>query len=109
MKEPARAPYVGLPKKRVQRNDGALMWYLYILLCQDGSLYTGITVDVEKRFNAHQTGKGGAFTRSHKPIKIVYTEEFINRSTALKREIEIKKFSHIQKEELIREGISKKL
>lgn len=66
------------------------MWYLYILLCADQSLYTGITKDPQHRLLEHKEGKGGAYTRSHKPVKIVYLEKCISKSNALKRELEIK-------------------
>ena len=66
------------------------MWYLYILRCRDGSLYTGITTDVEKRLEAHQSGKGAKYTRGRGPLELVYTEECVTHSQALKRELEIK-------------------
>lgn len=66
------------------------MWFVYVLLCQDGSLYTGISPDPEKRLQQHLSGKGAKYTRSHKPVKIVYQEKFDSRSEALKREAEIK-------------------
>ena len=69
------------------------MWFVYILLCQGGSLYTGIARDPEKRFLEHASGKGGAYTRSHKPIRIVYIEKKKTRSAALKREAKIKRWS----------------
>lgn len=77
------------------------MWFVYILKCIDTSLYTGSTNNLEKRFNDHLAGKGAAYTRSHKPVEIVYSEELPDRSTALKREIEIKKLTRTQKEKLI--------
>lgn len=67
------------------------MWLVYILLCSDNSLYTGITNDLNKRFAAHKNGKGAQYTKSHKPIKIVYSQSFEQKSDALKREVEIKK------------------
>jgi putative endonuclease len=73
------------------------MWHVYILLCSDKSLYTGATNNLEKRFLSHQNGKGAAYTRSHKPLKIVYSEEFGTKSEALKREIEIKSWSREKK------------
>lgn len=73
------------------------MWYVYILLCADNSLYTGITNDVNKRFADHKAGKGGKYTRSHTPIKIIYTEPFPTKSEALKRELEIKHWTRSQK------------
>ncbi|OGC92472.1 hypothetical protein A3D85_03015 [Candidatus Amesbacteria bacterium RIFCSPHIGHO2_02_FULL_47_9] len=69
------------------------MYFVYILLCQDGSFYTGSSSNPRQRFLDHQNGKGGAYTRSHKPIKIVYTEELPDKSSALKRESQIKGWS----------------
>ncbi|MSQ15934.1 MAG: GIY-YIG nuclease family protein [Dehalococcoidia bacterium] len=73
------------------------MWYLYILLCQDGSLYTGISTNLEKRFLDHMNGKGGRYTRSHKPVKVVHSEELPTQSAALKREIQIKSWRRKRK------------
>lgn len=73
------------------------MWFIYILKCEGGSLYTGIARDVEKRFAAHKKGKGGKYTRSHHPIEVVYTEKVETKGAALKREIEIKKWSRVDK------------
>jgi putative endonuclease len=72
-----------------------------MLLCQDGSFYLGSTNDVSRRFAMHMSGKGASYTRSHKPIKVVYTEELVDKSSALKREIILKKLTHIQKQKLI--------
>ena len=72
-------------------------WFIYILECEDGSLYTGITINVEERFNKHRNRKGGKYTASHKPIRIVYTETYNNRSEASKREGEIKGWSRDKK------------
>ena len=77
------------------------VWYLYILRCRDGSLYTGITTDVEKRFAAHSEGKGAKYTRGRGPLELAYREECGDHSTALKREVEIKKLSREEKEKLI--------
>ena len=77
------------------------IWYLYILRCRDGTLYTGITTDVEKRFEAHCMGKGAKYTRGRGPLELVYREECGSHSDALKREVEIKKLSRLQKQELI--------
>lgn len=73
------------------------MWYVYILLCLDGSLYTGSTNNLDHRFQAHQSGKGAKYTRSHPPEKIIYSEKFNTRSDALKREIEIKSWDRQKK------------
>ena len=77
-------------------------WKLYILRCADGTLYTGITTDVEKRLEAHRTGKGAKYTRGRAPLELVYREECGDHSTALKREIEIKKLTREEKEKLIK-------
>ena len=66
-------------------------------MCKDGSFYTGATNNLEKRFAEHKNGKGGHYTRSHQPIKILYFEQLDTKSTALKREIEIKSWSREKK------------
>ena len=76
-------------------------WYLYILRCRDGSLYTGITTDVEKRLEAHRSGRGAKYTRGRGPLELVYREECGTHSDALKREIEIKRLTREQKQALI--------
>ena len=72
-----------------------------MLLCNDNSIYTGITNDLNKRFRMHISGKGAKYFRGRKPLDIVYKEFFINRSMATKREIDIKKLSRKKKEILI--------
>ena len=72
-------------------------WELYILRCGDGTLYTGITTDVEKRLEAHRCGKGAKYTRGRGPLELVYREECGDHSAALKREAEIKKLSREEK------------
>lgn len=78
------------------------MYFVYILKCKDGTLYTGITTDVKRRFAEHKAGKGGAYTRSHVPVKVVYKEKKRNRSTASKRESQIKNLSRKQKLQIIK-------
>ena len=73
------------------------MWFVYILLCKGNTLYTGISPNPDQRFLDHKNGHGGAYTRSHKPIKILYTEKLPSRSAALKREAEIKSWSRDKK------------
>ena len=77
-------------------------WCVYMLLCDDNTIYTGITNDLKKRFENHISGKGAKYLRGRKPLKIVYTENFKNRSMATKREIEIKKLNRREKEALIK-------
>lgn len=66
------------------------MWFVYILLCKDGSLYTGCSNNVEQRFSDHKNGKGGHYTQSHRPVKLIYQENCRTKSKALKRERQIK-------------------
>ncbi len=73
------------------------MYYVYILECKGGSLYTGITTDVKRRFLEHQSGIGGRYTRAKRALRIVYTEEHPNRSSASKREAEIKSWRREKK------------
>jgi putative endonuclease len=73
------------------------MYYIYLLQCEDESIYCGITTDVERRFQEHLSGKAANYTRAHKPVKIIYTEKAENRSEALKREAEIKKMKREEK------------
>lgn len=77
------------------------MNYVYIAECSDGSLYTGWTVDLKRREKKHNSGEGAKYTRSRLPVKIVYFEEYEDKSSALKREIEIKKMSRSAKLSLI--------
>ena len=74
---------------------------LYMLRCGDGTLYTGITTDVEKRLETHRAGKGAKYTRGRSPLEIVYRENCGSHSDALKREAAVKKLTRQQKEALI--------
>jgi putative endonuclease len=76
-------------------------FYVYILLCCDGSFYTGYTKDLEARTRQHETGRGARYTKTHKPQKLAYVETHDSRGLAMRREREIKKFSHHQKQALI--------
>lgn len=76
-------------------------WVVYIIYCSDESLYTGISNDVEKRYAQHVAQKGAKYFRGRKPEKLVYLEEGHDRSSATKREIEIKKLTRDNKKQLI--------
>jgi len=78
------------------------MYHVYILLCEDKSLYTGITTDVARRFKEHRAGVGGHYTRAHRPKKVLYQENIATRSAALKREAEIKSWPREKKLRLAR-------
>ena len=77
-------------------------WTLYILKCNDDSLYTGITNNLEKRVSDHEVGIGAKYTRGRGPFEIVYQEKFQDRSSASKREFAVKKLSKLEKEKLIK-------
>lgn len=77
------------------------VWHLYILRCVHGELYTGIAVDVQKRFEAHCAGKGAKYTRGRGPLEIVYQEVCGTHSDALKRELQVKGLTKEKKEALI--------
>ena len=81
-----------------------MSWYVYMLRCGDGTLYTGITDDVDKRLAAHRSGKGAKYTRGRGPLELVHTEELADKSTALKREIQIKKLPRPEKLKLLENG-----
>jgi putative endonuclease len=76
-------------------------FFCYIVECANGAFYTGWTTNLARRIKQHNTGKGAKYTRMNHPVKLVYVEELENRSSAQKREAEIKKLSHTQKAALI--------
>ncbi|PCI55218.1 MAG: endonuclease [Alphaproteobacteria bacterium] len=76
-------------------------WYVYILECADATYYTGITTDIERRIAAHEAGTGAKYTKGRGPLNLIYEEECADRSSASKREIEIKALSKAQKLALI--------
>ncbi|MDD4239008.1 MAG: GIY-YIG nuclease family protein [Desulfotomaculaceae bacterium] len=81
------------------------MPYTYMLQCSDGTYYTGWTVDLEVRLQAHNSGKGARYTRCRLPVKLVYWEPHLNRSEAQQRESIIRKLARKQKEKLV-EGMT---
>ena len=78
-----------------------MSWYVYMLRCGDNTLYTGVTDDVEKRLTAHRMGKGAKYTRGRGPLELVYVEEQPDKSSALRREYEIKQLTRQKKLELL--------
>lgn len=85
---------------KIEEKDG---YFVYMLRCGDKSLYTGITNNLEKRIKNHNAGKASKYTRSRLPVEIVYTEKACDRSSALKREAQIKRLSAKQKQKLLAE------
>lgn len=78
------------------------MWFVYILRCADGSLYTGSTNDLQKRLERHNDGIAAKYTRSRRPVLVVYQEKLSSRSAALIREASIKRLSRLEKLDLIK-------
>jgi putative endonuclease len=76
------------------------MYYVYILECRDGTLYVGSTNDIAKRIETHNAGKGAKYTRGRTPVTLRYSESFVTKGEALKREVELKRLSRAQKLEL---------
>ncbi|MEY4723520.1 MAG: hypothetical protein RLZZ324_1033 [Candidatus Parcubacteria bacterium] len=86
------------PASRIARKrKTAAVWHVYILTCGDGSLYTGIAIDVSARLQAHRAGKGAKYTRSRLPLHLAYRERAGTRSAALKREYAIKRLTRKKK------------
>ena len=78
------------------------MYYVYILECADGTLYTGITTDVERRFQEHKAGTASRYTRSHGVVRMAYVETCANRGEASKREATLKRLPRAEKVRLCR-------
>lgn len=77
-------------------------WYVYILECRDGTYYTGITDNLPRRLAAHNDGRGAKYTRGRGPVTLLYRESCPDKSMALRREIQIKRLTRREKEELIK-------
>ena len=84
--------------------DSSECWFLYLIRCNSGQLYTGITTDVDRRFAEHRQGKGAKFLRGKGPLELVFAALIGDRSDALKMEIRIKKLRRSEKEALIQRG-----
>jgi len=95
MKAPASDPIPSEPE---------VTWFLYLIRCKDGALYTGITTDVDRRFAEHQSGKGAKYLRGKAPLTLVFQQKIGSRSAALKAEASIKKLSKADKETIINSG-----
>ena len=74
-----------------------MSWFVYILRCGDGTLYTGITTDIQHRLTVHRSGKGAKYTRGRGPLELLFQEEHPDKSTALRREYQIKQLSKLEK------------
>lgn len=88
-------------EKTTKRKKRGKKWFLYILRCKDGSFYTGVTNDLQRRLGMHNDGKASRYTRSRRPVRLVYQEVCASRAQALARECVVKAFPRKKKEELI--------
>jgi putative endonuclease len=79
-----------------------VQYCVYIILCDDNSFYTGYTKNLDRRIRLHKNGRGARYTRTHKPKKLVYVEEFDSRREAMQRERKVKRLNHQQKLKLIK-------
>ena len=91
------------------QDPGSYCWRLYILRCSDGSYYTGVTTDIANRLKVHNSGKGAKYTRSRRPVELVYYEECETETHARRRELEVKGWNRKKKERIIRGFPSKRL
>jgi putative endonuclease len=88
-------------ERPVPNATAGTIWFLYIIGCCDGSFYTGVTTDIDRRLREHQEGKASRYTRTRRPVVLVYKEECGTRSQSLARECAVKSLSRRRKEELI--------
>ncbi len=86
--------------------DPEMNWQVYMILCSDSTLYTGITTDLQRRFDQHASGRGAKYFRGRKPVEVVYLEGGHSRSSAGKREVEIKTLTRAEKFVLISSRIN---
>lgn len=102
-------PLCGRDRRAILEGTGgmAVAWFVYMLRCRDGSLYTGCTDDLERRLAVHQSGKGAKYTRSRLPVELVYQEPAEDRSGALRREAAIKRLPRREKLRLLNSGENK--
>ncbi len=98
----------GLKKQYGGKKKSSDPWSLYILRCCDGTFYTGITNDLERRFKMHQAGKASRYTRTRGPVEMLYSETCGDRSSALIRECEVKEWPRAKKQALTESGNGKR-
>jgi putative endonuclease len=91
-----------MPAARSSKPD-TKPWFVYVLRCRDGSLYTGATNDLARRIEQHGSGKGAAYTRSHRPVTLAWSEQVGDRGAALRREAAIKRMSRQEKLRMVEE------
>ncbi|WP_417738231.1 GIY-YIG nuclease family protein [Rosistilla oblonga] len=97
----SKSPPISNPSNDAEPPRDQPPWFVYILRCGDGSFYTGITKDIDRRLKQHNAGKASRYTRSRLPVEIIYREVQPDQSAALKRELAIKALSRPAKQSLI--------
>jgi len=100
----ANDSYATFRQTKLERALYMVGWCVYIVRCADGSLYTGITKDVESRVSLHNAGRGAKYTRARRPVELVYREAVADRGAAVRRECAIKRLRPIAKRKLIAES-----
>ena len=92
----------GITNETHSRNEKRASYFVYMLLCDDGSYYTGYTTNVLSRFERHRKGRGARYTKMRQPKRVVYLQRFTTRRAAMRRERQIKALGHNQKRDLAR-------
>jgi putative endonuclease len=87
-------------------NDSEALWYVYLIECRGGSIYTGIAIDVEARFRAHSEGRGARYTRANPPLRILARFAYPDRSAASRAEAAIKRLATQRKWQLVRDEVA---
>lgn len=102
MKSSYRRMLRGMRAKAIDRvAEPEAVWHLYVLRCGDGSYYTGVTTDIERRVREHSQGRASRYTRTHQPVELVHREACGTRSQALSRECAVKSLSRARKDDLV--------
>ena len=78
------------------------IWHLYLVRCADDTIYTGISIDVEARIEKHNSGRGAKYTQTRLPVRLIYSESQPDRVSAMKREVQVKRWSRKMKEDLVK-------
>jgi len=94
-------------REDTSKSEPIINWSVYIILCTDNTFYIGITIDVSRRFNQHAAGRGAKYFRGRQPKQLVYIEPGHNRSSATKREINLKKLNREEKSRIITSDMNK--
>ena len=95
-----RSGNVAVPNASLDVAEGRERWFCYVLECADGTFYTGITTSIERRLAMHKRGRASRYTRGRLPVRLVYAAPYGDRSSASRREVEVKKMPRAKKRRL---------